>query len=232
VAKDRPLVSQYLERISGSALAEYQKIIRDFVQRRSGVYALYRRDKLYYVGLASNLRSRLKQHLRDKHRNKWDRFSVYLTIGDTHIKEIESLVLRIVHPGGNSQKGKLRNAENLRKRLARELRIYHKRQVDVMLDRMRDLVEDGPDDIRGRKPALARYLARFRQPRRLRATFRAKTLRARVRHNGQIRFKKRNFDSPSRAAHAAAGRRKNGWRFWTFERAPHDWVRLRELRRR
>ena len=35
---DSPLVSQYLEHISGTALDQYQKIIRGLVQRRSGVY--------------------------------------------------------------------------------------------------------------------------------------------------------------------------------------------------
>jgi type I restriction-modification system DNA methylase subunit len=37
--------------------------------RRHGVYALYRGNRLYYVGLASNLRSRLNTHLRDRHAN-------------------------------------------------------------------------------------------------------------------------------------------------------------------
>src|SRR5690242_19008113 len=110
MAKDSPLVSQFLERISGDTLAQHQRIIREFVQRRSGVYALYRRDRLYYVGLASNLRNRLKHHLRDKHKGRWDRFSVYLTIGASRIKDLEPLVLRIFRPDGNSQKGKLRNA--------------------------------------------------------------------------------------------------------------------------
>src|SRR5262245_49960512 len=58
--RESPLVSQFLERISGETLAKHQKVIRELVQRRSGVYALYRRDRLYYVGLASNLRNRLK----------------------------------------------------------------------------------------------------------------------------------------------------------------------------
>jgi hypothetical protein len=81
MAKHKPLVSQYLEAISGTALDKYQRVIRAYVRQRHGVYALYRRDKLYYVGLAKNLRNRLKHHLRDKHQGKWDRFSVYLTIG-------------------------------------------------------------------------------------------------------------------------------------------------------
>src|SRR5438105_13380147 len=120
MAKDSPLVSQFLERISGETLAKHQKIIREFVQRRSGVYALYRRNRLYYVGLASNLRSRLRHHLKDRHGDSWDRFSVYLTIGDSHIKELESLILRVISPPGNKQRGKFATAENLRGRLGRE----------------------------------------------------------------------------------------------------------------
>jgi hypothetical protein len=130
MAKYRSLVSQYLENISGTALEEYQRVIRDYVRRGSGVYALYRRDRLYYVGLASNLRNRLNHHLRDKHRGNWDRFSVYLTIGDSHLKELESLVLRIVRPTGNSQAGKFFDAENLRKVLARDMRAHYRQKLN------------------------------------------------------------------------------------------------------
>jgi hypothetical protein len=87
MAKQKALVSQHLENISRQALEKYQNIIRRYVRRRQGVYALYRRKKLYYVGLASNLRSpRLVHHLKDHHGDSWDRFSVYFTIGDTHLK--------------------------------------------------------------------------------------------------------------------------------------------------
>jgi hypothetical protein len=95
------LVSQYLENISRQALEKYQDIIRGYARRRPGVYALFRRGRLYYVGLASNLRSRLQMHLRDRHSGSWDRFSIYLTIGDSHLKELESMILRIVKPQGN-----------------------------------------------------------------------------------------------------------------------------------
>ena len=74
------LVSQYLEGISRTALAEYQQFFREQARRRDGVYALYRKKKLYYVGLARDLRGRLKTHLRDKHGESWDRFSMYITV--------------------------------------------------------------------------------------------------------------------------------------------------------
>jgi len=53
------LICQHLENISRKALEEHQAIIRAYVRGRQGVYALYRRGKLYYVGLATNLRNRL-----------------------------------------------------------------------------------------------------------------------------------------------------------------------------
>src|SRR6266511_3304469 len=100
MAQRAQLVCQQLENVSSVVLEEYQDIIRHYIRGRNGVYALYKREKLYYVGLATNLRSRLKQHLRDRHGESWDRFSVYLTIGDSHLKEMESLLLRITHPTG------------------------------------------------------------------------------------------------------------------------------------
>ena len=87
------LVCQHLENISREALEKHQEIIRTYVRGRQGIYALYRRGKLYYVGLATNLRNRLKIHLKDRHGQSWDRFSVYLTIGDNHLRELEALIL-------------------------------------------------------------------------------------------------------------------------------------------
>jgi GIY-YIG catalytic domain. len=94
------------------------------------VYALYNDNKLYYVGLASNLNSRLKHHLNDRHANTWDRFSVYLTQGDEHLREIEALLLRISSPKGNRQAGKLRASENLAARLKADFRELQKREVE------------------------------------------------------------------------------------------------------
>ena len=88
-------------------LVQYQDIVREFIGRH-GIYALYKGRRLYYVGLASDLRSRLKAHLRDKHKSSWNRFSVYLVVESKHVKELESLFLRILMSKGNSQKESFR----------------------------------------------------------------------------------------------------------------------------
>lgn len=97
------LLSQYLEKVSRQLLEKHGDIIRKYVGSRHGIYALYSGEDLYYVGLATDLRARLKHHLSDRHSNTWDKFSIYLTIGDAHLRELEALILRIIMPNGNRQ---------------------------------------------------------------------------------------------------------------------------------
>lgn len=51
MARQAQLVCQHLENISSEALDKYQDVVRNYVRGRQGIYALYRRNKLYYVGL-------------------------------------------------------------------------------------------------------------------------------------------------------------------------------------
>ena len=229
--KNAQLVCQHLENISREALEEHQEIIRQYVRARQGVYALYRKGKLYYVGLATNLRNRLKHHLKDRHGQSWDRFSVYLTIGDTHLRELEALILRTVKPKGNKQKGKFAKSEDLRRRFRRDIKHRVLAQLDGLFNderpcqkKQKEFVEKG-----GRTPALAAYIS---GPLILKARFKGHYIKARVRRDGSIRLGEKLFTSPSVAgAFACKHRTCNGWTFWKYERAPGDWVVLDALRR-
>lgn len=229
--KQAQLVCQHLENISREALERDPEIIYQYVRGRQGVYALYRRGKLYYVGLATNLRNRLNHHLKDRHGHSWDRFSVYLTIGDHHLRELEALILRTVKPSGNKQKGKFARSEDLHRRFRRDIKQRVLAQVDGLFGEPRfvqkwrtPVIE--PD---GRKPVLAAYIT---VPMKLRAFYKGKKLTARVRRGGTIRFAGKVFTSPSLAAGAAVKRRTcNGWTFWEYERATGDWVKLDKLRK-
>ncbi len=223
------LVCQHLERVSRTALERHQDIIRNFVRRRHGVYALYRKDRLYYVGLARNLRNRLRHHLRGRHGKLWDRFSVYLTIGDTHIRELESLILRIVRPRGNKQSGKFGKAENLISRFKRDIRQKQLRELQELLGTYKlGITDRGAISLNGRTPVLAPYIDGGMK---LRAKFKGRIIRAHVLKSGIIVFKGKRYNSPSMAGAAVCRRTCNGWTFWQFERGPHEWVRLKELKR-
>jgi hypothetical protein len=218
MSKKKPLVSQHLENISREALEKYQDIVRRYVRNRQGVYALYRRNKLYYIGLAGNLRSRLTQHLRDHHKESWDGFSVYLTIGDSHLKELESLVLRVVKPTGNKIKGKYLKSEDVRIKFAQDIRSQQSDELFSLLGNEKKHKEENKSEKSGKKAVLSRYI---KGPLKLRATFKGKTLKTTVNRSGLIRFDGNVYTSPSLAAAAACKRRTcNGWTFWQYERAP------------
>src|SRR6267378_8710866 len=119
--REAGLLLQHLEDVSWRVFEDYRDVLRDLIRGRPGVYVLYRKQRPYYIGLASNLMSRLKTHLNDRHEGFWDRFSVYLTQDGQHIKEFESLLLRIVEPKGNKQSGHFPGARNLLTLMSRKM---------------------------------------------------------------------------------------------------------------
>jgi hypothetical protein len=58
---------------------------------------------------------------------------MYLTVGDDHIRELESLVLRIVRPTGNRQVGKFSRAQNLRRDFVRRVRLDAVEHLGMLL---------------------------------------------------------------------------------------------------
>jgi hypothetical protein len=226
--KGRRLVRQHLEKVSWKILDEYPEVVKDLIRKRFGVYALYKGDKLYYVGLATNLMGRLKQHLKDRHHGAWDRFSVYLTLNNEHIKELESLLLRIVAPPGNKVGGKLVSSQSLTPTLNQQI-------VDFDADHRADL--------------LGGYVAKRRQRARAKnakgrgalkgLVSRRMTLKgwkggweytASLRRDGTIRYGDQVFDTPNAAARAALGKPAGGWRFWNYKDRNGDWVPLSMLK--
>src|SRR6266496_1008783 len=214
-SKKPKLVSQYLESISSEAFEKHADVIRRFVRGRNGVYALYRRGKLYYSGLASDLRGRLRQHSRDRHKQLWDTFSVYLTIGDQHLRELESLILRVAQPPGNRQLGKFSGAQNLNRAFGAEIARKQRAERDRILGResLREEIKQG-----------------LTRSRRIRGRFKGKFVKARLRADNRVRMKGKLYTSPSAAASTIRKGPTNRWSFWHYERGPGDWVPIDELR--
>ena len=229
MAKRPILFVEHMENVSWRVLQDYPQVAQDLIRGRNGIYALYRRDKLYYVGLATSLMGRVKHHLRDRHNGKWDRFSVYLTANDDHIRELEALVVRIAAPPSNRQTGRLRGAHDLRRQLNARIRNQDDDRRALLL---------GGDVARARRRRKGRrgkgtqvLAGLVERPTNLRANYKGKTFRARLRRDGWIRYKGRLYDNPAAAAKAAAGKPKNGWSFWRVRVARGAWDRLRSLKR-
>ena len=88
--------------------APFKKEIKKILGENSGSYVLYSHKKLYYVGIAKNLYGRLCQHTRDKHKKKWDEFSVFIIGRGKYLKDIETIAQLISNPKANVWKGRFK----------------------------------------------------------------------------------------------------------------------------
>lgn len=225
------LVCEHLENISRSTLEAHQDIVRDLIHGRHGIYALFKRSKLYYAGLASDLRVRLKQHLSDRHANTWDRFSIYLTVGDDHLRDLEALLLRVSTPKGNKQSTRFTRSQDMMRNFKRAIKDKQRTELEFILggSGSQETKERNEKIEKGRTPALANHVNKVSI---IRFRYKDRLYRARVRKDGTISYKGKTYNSPSLAAQAIRRGGINGWYVWQYERAPGDWVLLNELRKK
>ncbi len=219
----------HLEDISWKALENYHEILREMIRGKAGLYALYRNNTLYYVGLASNLMGRLNAHLRDRHNGRWDRFSVYLTKTGSNLKELESLVLRIIRRSGNAVSGKLVRSQNLYPELnhrAKELE-PHRRATILGGQVARTFIKNRANRYKG-SMALEGVTDRGM---RIFGFHNDTKHTAVLRKDGATRYKGKRYDSPSAAATAAVGRGRNGWHFWSHRDDRGELSKLIKLKR-
>jgi len=229
MARRQHLLVQHLENLSRSVLEDFQGIIREYVKGRRGLYALYRRDKLVYVGLASDLRSRLRAHLRDRHARTWDSFSLFLTLGGDSLRELEALLIRIARPRENRSKTRFPRSEDLRRVFRRQVRAKQREDFDSLFveGESREPARAGAG-----KPSATPLGAYVHGRLAIQMTYKGQTYKALIRSDGTIRFRGKVYRSPSAAAASITHRAMNGWSWWKYERAPGEWVRIDEMRRR
>ncbi len=232
--RTRPIISGYLERVNARIFDKFRKEITEMIKGHQGIYALYRKNTLYYVGLASNLRNRIKHHLNDRHGGKWTHFSLYIIRKTDHIKELESLILRIADPTGNAQRGKLRTTNNLLPKLKAQVKRKVKEELDDLFKRQRKTKKKTrkkattSTSLRKAKKPLAGYFAKRT---RLYGTHKGAECKAWVFKSGTVRFDGQLYKSPSAAGAAACGRATNGWAFWKFKNENGEPVKLNTLRK-
>ena len=218
---NKPLVIGSLNRIRKSAFAKYPNQLTELIGNKPGVYALYRNKKLYYVGLASNLKHRLTQHLSDRHADEWDSFSLYLVSDAGHLKDMETFIIHIAEPAGNRTRGKFIRDKNLRKQLMDAIKIVHRREMDEIRGKPRE------------RPALKNKTVKEKTVKakelKLKATFKGEHYNAVLRVDGKIKYGGQIYNSPSAAGVAVTDRSTNGLVFWKYKNEQGQWAPIKEL---
>lgn len=214
------MITQSLEHISKDVFSKYAPLIAQLIEKSSGVYALYHEDELYYVGRATQLRRRVNQHLKDRHDASWTHFSIYLISNDSHIGEIESLLVRIANPKGNRVKPKGRDSRELRKQLEHLIKQKHREELDDLFSKKRTRI--AVDTARTLKGLVAKRTRIYR-------TYKGKEYKAILNPSGSIFYKGKKYLTPTSAAKTIVTRAAvNGWSFWYIKNSKNEWVRLGE----
>jgi hypothetical protein len=102
--------------------------LKELMKGYAGIYALYRKKQIYYVGLTTNLFGRVNHHLRDRHANKWDHFVIFRIKKVGYLKDIETLLTHLVELPGNRVKGHVPRDGDIN-RILRQLLSDHTREI-------------------------------------------------------------------------------------------------------
>jgi len=232
--KTRAIITDYLESISAKVFKDdyYKKAVTKMIKGGQGVYALYKNDSLYYVGLAIEFKGRIKHHLRDKHAGKWNKFSLFIIRKEEHIRELESLIVHVAKPKGNSQSGKFRNAKDLLPELVKIVDELYWNHQDKMLGHNIKKKTTTARTIKsyGKKERpLQGYFAHGKV---IYVNYKGKKYKAWVYRNGKIKLNGNFFDSPSLAGMAVTKKQTmNGWRFWKYKDKNGELVYIDRLRK-
>lgn len=226
----KSLITGHLEKISSKIFDGYHQEITQLVGKRHGVYALYKENKLYYVGLAIDLHRRVKYHLIDNHAGKWDRFSLYLINDVEHLKELETLLIHIALPRGNKQLGTLSKSKSMQRELKKMVHAKNRESEATLFGMQKK-------DVKKEKTKLfAKYRSKPSKPglqgllpagTEIFAPYKGTTYTATVTGEGKILYQGKLYNSPSSVGEfIRGGKATNGWQFWRYR----DNGKLKELR--
>ncbi len=234
-SRSRPrknLVLHQIENISKNIFKRYYPQITELIAGSHGIYALYDGSELYYVGKSTDLRKRVRAHLRDQHLASWTHFSLYLVRRVEHINEIESLLIRISNPKGNRAIPKGKADTLLLKKLQTLIKQKQKEELKGFFGRE----QNRPSKVKpspGEKAALSRKSLKGFVDKRtpLYKSYKGNEYKAYLLPSGVISLAGKKYHSPTAAAKAVTGYTSiNGWKFWYIKNEDGEWVRMADLR--
>ena len=108
----------------------FESRLREIMRGYAGIYVLHRRKRLYYIGLTTNLLGRIRGHAK-RRPGKWDHFSFFRIQKVRYLKDIETLLHRLVDTPGNKVKGKVPRDADLHRVLREVLREHEHTIRDI-----------------------------------------------------------------------------------------------------
>ena len=227
--------------VNNKKYLEVRKYIEKKIKTEHGVYALYNKEgKLYYVGRAVDIISRVKQHTKNRHSRQWFYFSIYFTKKKQDAHDVEAIILSVLPQvkGNKQNRSKLGEDKELKKQIKKIKKEVDQERIKK-IRRSSTFLKIGPDKKKKqkrkrRKKNRLNLKDRFERVRPLEGKYKDKIYKARLLKSGKIKYKGKPYDNPSAAAWAAIKRRSpssrpNGWSFWSVKNYKNKWIKLSKL---
>ncbi len=115
------LILYSLDNIKKEQFDVLRRELKDTLKGHSGVYALYKEDKVVRVGLGEQIFWRLLSHSRNR-KLDWDTASLFIVKKTKYLKDLETAIIRIAKPKYNEQRGRIRDERYLRKILRHSIK--------------------------------------------------------------------------------------------------------------
>lgn len=191
------MISYHLYKAPIEVLQEYEKVLSDKIGDKGGIYILHKGTQIYYIGKATQLRKRLKQHFSDKHKNKWNSFSLYVVDNNDFLDSLERMLVTLIRPCGNSTLFKIE--ARFKRELAKEIQILQKQHIKELF----------ADIWHSRKHPSTKKISRI---------YKSKTYTATLNTNGTVLYNKKIYPSLTAVAKLITGARNiSGPKFWKLK---------------
>ena len=201
------LVTYKLYKTPVKVLVNFKEALINKIGSKSGIYALHKGNKIYYVGKATKLKSRIRHHLKDRHEGLWDAFSLYVIENRRIVPELEKILISLIRPEGN----KLNYERELRiakKELKKEIIVLQNEELEALFD----------NEKKERRKRLTTSKS-FRNSRnkavKLQKIYGGKKYNAKLLANGKVKYKNKIYNSHTAVAKIITKRKTiNGRYFW------------------
>lgn len=176
-----------------AVLQEYDAVLADKIGNKGGIYILHQGKKIYYVGKATKLRQRIKQHFSDKHSHRWDAFSLYVVNDNRFLDSLERMLVTLIKPSGNSTLFK--NEMRYKKELAKEIQLLQKQHLKELF----------PDVLNPTKT--------------ITRTYKGKSYKIVIKKNGDVIYNGKTYPSLTAVTRKITGSKNiSGPRFWKIRK--------------
>ena len=236
---DKRLVSKHLEDFPIHLLEKAEIFIGEDIIKKQGLYVLKNGEDLWYVGLASTIRERLKQHTQDGHKGKWDNFSIYLIEDYGQLQDLETILIKVADPEGNDNKGrKFVKSQNLKWKVLDGIKEFKNGIKNTDDSRRSKTNREGKKRSRikvAKTPGKGKLQDKlcFGRTFAIRYWYKRKRYSAKLLKSGFVEFNGKRYESLSDAGKAVTGKGSNpGWNSWKYKNKRGDWVPIAELRKR